>query len=56
MITAKHTINWGESRNLFSINEFEHNGVIYQSLDSENLFSKSDKFIKQLQKCLKSIE
>lgn len=56
MITAKHTINLGENRNLFSINEFEHNGIIYPSLDSENLYIKSDNFVDNLKTCLKSVE
>ena len=55
MITAKHTINLGENRNLFSINEFEHNGIIYPSLDSENLYIKSAKFVDNLKTCLKTV-
>lgn len=55
MISARHTINLGENRNLFSINEFEHDGIIYPSLDSEDLYIKSDNFVDNLKTCLKSI-
>ena len=56
MISAKHTINLGENRNLFSINEFEHNGIVYPSLDSENLYKKSGNFVEKLKICLRSVE